>query len=135
VSDETSFQPPRSYSRDLRRNEGELRKPTDGKWRKYRENFQQDPTEYSDIAKALHTCLAELEDADWRALFGKAFGEVVERGQHLSLIANSELSVLVRDNVAFEVSPNKLERLGVFDHLNLWHYEDVMKGLEKRFRA
>ena len=135
VSDDTGFQPPRSYSRDLRRNEGELRKPKDGKWPKYRENFQQDPTEYSDIAKTLHTCLAELEDADWRALFGKAFGEVVEKGQHLSLFANSEFSVLMRDNVAFEVKPNKLERLGIFDHPNLWNHEDVLTRLEKRLRG
>jgi len=134
VSDDASFLPPRSYSRDLRRNEGELRKPTDGNWPKYLENIRQDPTEYADIAKALHTCLAELEDAKWRALFEKAFGEVLERGQNLSLFANSDFSVLMRDNVAFEVKPNKLERFGVFDYPDLRHHEDVMARLEKRLR-
>lgn len=124
-SDNSVYQRPQSYSSDLRRNEGELRKPTDGKWPMYRGRPDEELTEYTDIAKMFHTCLGELEDADWRSLFGDAFGETVEMGQHLSLFADANLSVLMRDNVAFEVTPLKLARFGVFNYPDLGLHEKV----------
>jgi hypothetical protein len=131
ASDSAVFQQPQTYSKDLRHKEGEWRKPTNDKWPLYRENFKTEPTEYSDLAKLFHTCLGQLEDADWRGLFGTTFGETLEKGQHLSLYADATVAVLMRDNTAFKIMPTKLGFLGAFDYPNLWHHEDVIQDLEQ----
>ena len=122
---------PISYSGSLRHREGEYRKPANGEWPTYQQNLRAEPTEYSDLAKALHTTIGKLEDQDWRRLFSEAFGETLVVGQTLALFADDELAVLVRDNAAFLIEPNQLSFFGIVDYPNCGHPAEVLSELRQ----
>ncbi|MFK7876616.1 MAG: hypothetical protein AB8B71_12690 [Paracoccaceae bacterium] len=131
ASSDLGFLNPVSYCADLRHKEGEFRVPRDGKWPMFQPNFRVEATEYSDLAKLFHTCLKKLEDSCWRDLFGQAFDETLEPGQHLALYADAGVAVLMRDNAAFEITHSELKPLGVFDYPNIWDHEAVIKDLKQ----
>jgi hypothetical protein len=120
------FSRPEAFSEALRQREGEFRRPSaNGEWPKYRPDMRVEPTEYSDLAKTMHTALANLEDSDWRKLFGMAFGETLDHWQ-LGLLANTDIAVLVRDNAAFEVTPNELRHIGAFAYTSFPNFDKFL---------
>ena len=114
-SDDRVLLPPETFSRALWPRVGELRRPNGGVWPKFNPRPRAEPEEMSAFAKAMHVQLGLLEDADWRELFATACGENESELSQLSLLADREIAVLVRDNAAFEVTPDALLPLGVFD--------------------
>lgn len=112
------FAQPESFCVDLRPKEGELRRPTCGVWPSYQQALNTSKIEYSDLAKALHIALGELEDKKWREIFEAAFGETLHHGQTLALFVDAEMAVLMRDNSAFQLVEGKLVCIGAFDYPN-----------------
>ncbi|NJM82587.1 MAG: hypothetical protein HC844_08860 [Tabrizicola sp.] len=128
------FEPPQVISDDLRQKEGEFRRPdATGKWPQYRPDPKAEPAEYSDLAKAMHTALAILEDADWRKHFSTAFGENLSDWQ-LGLLANADIAVLIRDNAAFRIEPGKLSQIGVFDYISFFNFDGYLPDIEEAAR-
>lgn len=121
-----AYSPPESFSEVLRQGEGQLRKPTDGKWPPYCLPYTHEPKgEFSDEAKAFHTALGQLEDEGWRDLYGQAFGETLHRGQALALFVDPDAAVLMRENAAFRVDENGLDPLGAFPYPDCRKPEDA----------
>ncbi|TFL16577.1 hypothetical protein [Jannaschia formosa] len=110
-------QSPQSYSEDLRPYEGELRKPKDGVWPPYRPSRRlprgEDDPPLSDLAKGLHLALGPLEDARWRELYGKAFGEALGGQQTLALLVLPDRAMLIRDNAILLLEEDGLKPVGI----------------------
>ena len=60
--------------------------------------------------------LRRLEEADWRGLFGRAFGAPLVSPQVLALFVDRSGAVLVRENAVFRVSPSGLVFAGLCDY-------------------
>jgi hypothetical protein len=78
---------------------------------------KEDP--YPDEAYALSAVLKSLEDADWRSLFGKAFGVPLINTQMLSLFIGSSFAILVRENSTFLLDNGRLQFAGLCNFPNL----------------
>ncbi|MCY4180901.1 MAG: hypothetical protein OXD48_11640 [Litoreibacter sp.] len=121
---------PRSFHEDLREKEGEFRRPDQqGRWPKYQPRPSIEPQEYSDLAKTLHTTLGTLEQAGWRAIFGQALGEKLDKNEAVSLFLDSEIAVVTRDNSAFLVEEDRLSFLGQIPFPNCHDLPDIFANL------
>ena len=114
---------------ELEGQDGDLVHRRDDTWPKFRPKAGGDPIEYSDLAKAMHGALGGFEKADWRGLFGSAFGEVLERGDQLAIIANQDIAFLIRGNAVFEISPAGLVYEGPTGFLSLLTMEMSLERL------
>lgn len=70
-----------------------------------------------------------MEDQDWRGLFSEAFGETLEIGQTLAILADQDLAAFVRDNSAFLIGPKQISLLGVVDYPNCRRPDEVLTQL------
>ena len=130
-NDNHLWRQPEAFSPHLRPREGEFRRETGGVWPKYFARPTAKPEEMSDVAKVMHAQLGFLEDADWRGVFASACGENLSELGQLGLIADKEIAVLVRDNAAFEVTPDALLPLGAFDYASFWELDKTLKPIRE----
>ena len=68
---------------------------------------------YPTELQALNVIINWLEDGDWRALFGEAYGAPLKRGHTLSLFVGPGYAALIRENALFTPTEDGLR----FDRL------------------